>query len=474
VIESVKNDENMCGGVLVSATQGRTGKTIVSLALCASLKNRGLSIQPFKKGPDYIDPSWLSKAAGRQCHNIDLFLMSEETAFTSFQNACYETDIALVEGAMGLYDGLDTDGWGSTAHVARLLKIPVILIVDTTRMTSSVAAIVNGYQHFQPDVNIAAVILNNVSNKRHERKLIAAVERHCNIPVVGTIPRNQDLHMTQRHLGHIPTSELDESDAIIQHISNTLEPHLDLDTILTIAKTFQSNISTPSTDSKSNKAKIKIGVMIDKVFNFYYPENLEALRRAGAELVSINSLQDKLPEVDGLYIGGGFPELFLKELEANHTLRLNIANAIEEGLPVYAECAGLMYLCQSICWQDQRHKMVGIIPAEVELSPRPQGHGYVIAEVVEENPLFPVGLVMRGHEFHHSKLHETGKLNYTYRLKRGHGINGTSDGVTYKNVFASYTHLHASGAPQWAEAFVTLVSREQRSKPRVAELAKTR
>jgi len=371
-------------------------------------------------------------------------------------------DIALIEGAMGLYDGLGTEGWGSTAHIARLLKVPVILIVDATRMTSSVAAMVSGYQHFQPDVNTAAVILNNVSNSRHKGKLIAAVEKHCEIPVVGAITRDADLFMSQRHLGHIPLSEVDDSDYIIQRIYNKVESQLDLDTILDIAGNIQADIFDSPVGLKTEKDQVKIGILRDRVFNFYYPENLEALRGAGAELISINSLQDRLPEIDGLYIGGGFPEFNLQKLEANYLLRQNIADAIEDGLPVYAECAGLMYLCESICWQGQRYEMVGAIPAEVELCSRPQGHGYVVAEVTGENPFFTNGISLRGHEFHHSRLRKKGNLDFIYRISRGYGIDGTSDGVMYKNVLASYTHLHALGTPQWANGFVSLVERERR------------
>jgi cobyrinic acid a,c-diamide synthase len=205
--------------------------------------------------------------------------------------------------------------------------------------------------------------------------------------------------------------------------------------------------------------------MLDSAFNFYYPENLEALTRAGAELVYINSLQDRLPEIDGLYIGGGFPEFFLRSLEANNGLRQDIASAVEDGLPVYAECAGLMYLCRGIRWQGQYHEMVGVLPAEVEIARRPQGHGYVVAEVTGENPFFPVGLTLRGHEFHHSKLINTGGLDFAYRMRRGRGVDGDRDGIVYNNVFAAYTHLHASGAPAWADAFVSLASKERKHQP---------
>jgi cobyrinic acid a,c-diamide synthase len=389
--------------------------------------------------------------------------MPEETVLASFRQACQGADVALIEGAMGLYDGLDSAGWGSTAHLARLLNVPVILVVNAARMTGSIAAMVMGYQHFQPDVEIAGVILNNVSGSRHERKLTTAVEQYCRIPVVGSIPRDTDLCVRERHLGLIPFPEAEKAGSTVERICRKLEPHLNIDGILNIARSFEVTAAIPLTGFKNKASLAKIGVMLDRVFNFYYPENLEALSRAGADLVFIDSLQDRLPEVDGLYIGGGFPELFLKELVANRSLRSDIANAIEDGLPVYAECAGLMYLCRSIIWQGQRHKMVGIIPAEVDLSVRPQGHGYVEAEVIQKNPYFPIGLTLRGHEFHHSKLSKLGDVKFAYRIRRGHGIDGEVDAIIYKNVFAAYTHLHALSIPEWAESFVSLASKERKS-----------
>jgi cobyrinic acid a,c-diamide synthase len=442
---------------------------MVSLALCAAFRKRGLSVQPFKKGPDYIDPSWLTSAARRKCRNLDLFLMSEETLLASFQQACQGADLALVEGAMGLYDGVDSAGEGSTAHLARLLNIPVILVVNSARMTGSIAAMVMGYQCFQPDINIAGVILNNVSGSRHEHKLMAAIEQYCRIPVVGSVPRDPDLSMAERHLGLIPFPEADESESIAERICCKLEPHLDLDRIMAIARSAEVDFRDPPTSFESRTGLAKIGVMLDPVFNFYYPENLEALSRAGAELAFINSLRDRLPEIDGLYIGGGFPEFFLDKLEANRGLRWDIGDAVDSGLPVYAECAGLMYLCRGICWKGQRHEMVGVIPAEVEISQRPQGHGYVVAEVTGENPFLPIGLTIRGHEFHHSKLAESNGLDFAYRIRRGQGINGNADGIVHKNVFAAYTHLHALGTPQWADAFVSLAS-QKRNCPTVSSL----
>lgn len=449
--------------IVIAAPQGRSGKTIISLGLCAALKQRGSSVQPFKKGPDYIDPSWLGAAAGRSCCNLDAFLMTQEALLTSFQRACQGADLALVEGAMGLYDGFDHQGSGSTAHIARLLGAPVILVVNTARMTRSIAAMVLGYQHFESGSNIAGVILNNVSGSRHEDKLTAAVEQYCGIPVVGSIPRDPNLHITERHLGLIPYPEAEESASVIERVGQSLEPHLNMDSILAIAHSARANFPVPAVSSEKKSPVVKVGVMLDRVFNFYYPENLEALQQAGAELIFIDSVQDqRLPDIDGLYIGGGFPELFLEGLEANRSLRRDIAWAVDGGLPVYAECAGLMYLCQCIRWHGQRHEMVGVIPAEVELSQQPQGHGYVVVEVTHENPLFPVGLTLRGHEFHHSKLSKLGVLKFAYQIRRGQGIDSKVDGIVYKNVFAAYTHLHALGVPLWAEAFVFLALLERK------------
>jgi len=472
----VKSDRTF-GCLLISSPQGHSGKTIVTVGLCNALKRRGLSIQPFKKGPDFIDPSWLTIAAGRSCRNLDLFLIPKDKLIQTFDQACEKADLAIVEGAMGLYDGLDTQG--TTAEIARLLNIPILLVINTTRMTSSIAAMVMGYQHFQKDVPIAGVILNYVSGARHESKLRNAVEQYCGIPVVGSIPKDQDFYIMERHLGLIPSSESSEAELSVERIGRKLESQLDLNKILTIArsskappipslllkkrKTKKSPLPLGERDRVRGNArtqKVRIGIIRDHAFNFYYPENLEALVNEGAELVFINSFKDRLPEVDGLYIGGGFPEFFLKELEKNRGLRKDIAKAIEASLSVYAECAGLMYLSQKIHWQGRSYEMVGAIPAEVQVSEKPEGHGYVIAEIMDENPLFPIGLTIRGHEFHHSKVSVKKDVKFAYQIRRGHGIDGKRDGVLYKNMFAAYTHLHALGTPCWAEAFVSLAAKE--------------
>jgi cobyrinic acid a,c-diamide synthase len=343
-------------------------------------------------------------------------------------------------------------------------------------MTTSIAAMVKGYQLFQTDIKIAGVILNYVSGRRHEEKLRGAVEQHCGIPVVGSIPRDPDLLIAERHLGLIPSLESDGAMSLVERISKKLEPHLDLEGILAIAKEFRPPRPVPSPSWERNEEregqspKARIGIMRDRAFNFYYPENLEALKKEGAQLLFINSFMERLPEVDGLYLGGGFPEFFLQDLERNRELRENIAKAIEEGLPVYAECAGLMYLCRSIHWQGRSYEMVGIIPAEVQLSERPEGHGYVIVEVIEQNPFFQIGLTLRGHEFHHSNLSGAENLRFAYRVKRGEGIYHQLDGIIYKNLFASYVHLHALGTPEWANGFVSMASKEKQSNQGVTPL----
>jgi cobyrinic acid a,c-diamide synthase len=452
--------------LMISAPCGHSGKTIVSIGLCNAFRKRGLIVQPFKKGPDYIDPSWLSAAAGRICRNLDGFLMDEEVLCQSFFNASSEADLALIEGNMGLYDGIDEEGKGSSAYLARLLRIPVILVVNTARMTRSIAALVSGYQHFEPDTPVAGVILNNVSGARHEKKLVDAVERHCHIPVLGAIPRDNSMTITERHLGLIPFREIGAGNDQVERLSTKIEAHVNLDGILSVAEKAEVYPASVKTRERTGETVVRIGVIFDQVFNFYYPENLEALAASGAELVFINSLKDRqLPHIDGLYIGGGFPELYLEELTANRSLMSDIASAVEEGLPVYAECAGLMFLSKGIIMEGKLSKMVGVIPVEVELSKKPQGHGYVEAEVLSENPFFPPGAGLRGHEFHHSRVIDAKNTKRVLNMQRGKGIDGGSDGIVYKNMYAAYTHLHALGTPHWAEAFVSLSLRGRKGGP---------
>lgn len=457
--------------LVIAAPQGRSGKTTVSLGACAALASRGLVVQPFKKGPDYIDPSWLSEAAGRPCRNLDSFFMPDPDKLRhAFLKGARGADVCLVEGNHGLYDSLEEDGCGSTAEVARFLAAPVILVVNAARMTRSAAALVLGYQSFEPETPLAAVILNNVAHARHESKLRQAIESVCHIPVVGALPRDEKLTIPDRHLGLVPRGEDEGLLGAIRACQEALERYVDLEALLAIARRapdmgdFTPAEPVDEAQAQGRRSPVTpptVGVLRDRAFTFYYPENLEALEEAGARLVFIDALQtERLPAVDALYIGGGFPEMFLDELSANRSFRQDIRDVIMGGLPVYAECGGLMYLSMCIHYQGRAGEMVGVLPCEVEMTTRPQGHGYVMAETIGENPFFPPGTRLRGHEFHNSRLiNYSGDLPVAFRLSRGNGLGpgadgGQCDGLVYRNVLASYMHLHIGGAPDWAKGVV--------------------
>jgi cobyrinic acid a,c-diamide synthase len=448
--------------LVIAAPQGRSGKTTVTLGLCAAFKARGLALQPFKKGPDYIDPSWLSEAAGRVCRSLDPFFYQQpEDLLRAFVRPAQKADLSLVEGNHGLFDSFDETGVGSTAAVARTLDAPILLVVNATRIGRSAAAIVHGCQTFEAGTNIAGVVLNNVAHGRHEARTRQAIESHCGIPVVGAIPRDEKLTIPDRHLGLVPREEEETLLSAITACQHAIERHLDLDLVLDIARAASVLPALEQEDFSNQvdqESKVKIGVLRDRAFTFYYPENLEALERAGANLVFVDAFVDtELPSLDALHIGGGFPEMFLDELSANASLRAAIREAIENGLPVYAECGGLMYLSQRIVWGEKSAQMVGALPCEIEMTGKPQGHGYVVALVEHENPFFEPGTILRGHEFHNSRLISTSteKLLITaYQLSRGRGLGDYHDGLLYRNVLASYTHLHIGGAPEWAKGLV--------------------
>ncbi|MHB8158086.1 MAG: cobyrinate a,c-diamide synthase [Desulfocucumaceae bacterium] len=447
--------------IVVGAPSGRSGKTTVTLGLLAAMKSAGMTVQPFKKGPDFIDPSWLTMVTGRSCRNLDGFMMTREAIRNSFLNNTADADIAVVEGAMGLFDGVDIEGSGSTAEIAKAIAAPVILVVDTTRMTRSVAPLVRGFMSFDPELKVSGVILNKVARPRHENMLREAIDRYCGIPVLGVIPKGQQFNIPDRHLGLIPAAEREDLVASVAEIGQAAIRLFDMKKIFEIAEaapflTVARQAQGGDCDLTEGGRPV-IGVFRDRAFTFYYPENIEALIKAGAELVYIDSLYDKrLPDIDTLYIGGGFPEIFAEELQANESLGRAVKDGVEGGLPVYAECGGLMYLSRTLAWKDRSYRMSGCLPFDVAMSDRPQGHGYEVVEVESENPFFPAGSVIRGHEFHHSKLEniDETKLSFAFRVTRGWGIDGSRDGAVYKNVLACYSHLHALSCPGWAEALV--------------------
>ncbi len=444
--------------VIVSATHRSSGKTTITIGLCAALAQKGLKVQPFKKGPDYIDPMWLGYAAGRDCHNLDILMMGEEGILSTFQSASKTADLSIIEGNKGFYDGLDIDGRDSTCHLAHLLKSPVILIVDTRGMTRGIAPLLLGYQQFEPNNMIRGVLLNMVASSRHEEKLRVAIERYCGLEVVGALPAMKDIEIEQRHLGLIPIRENDQLAAIVDGIAGTIKEHVNLERVVDIANLALALPEVKVKMSPILPPSIRLGVARDQAFTFYYPENLDALCRAGAEIIPFNTLTDEhLPAVDALYFGGGFPEMFLESLAQNKSLLADIRVAIERGLPVYAECGGLMYLSQSISYNGISKKMVGAIPCDIEVFAKPQGHGYVTIEETMDAPWSCFDGQGRGHEFHYSRVVNPQDLTFAYNIVRGKGVDGKYDGIVYKNVLASYAHLHSVGAPQWAQRFVDFV-----------------
>ena len=495
-------DETEFPRLIIAALRGGSGKTILSVGVIAALNKLGKSVAAFKKGPDYIDAGWLALAAGRPCYNLDSFLLSRSDNLQSFLSHSADHDISIIEGNRGLYDGIDLEGSTSTAELAKLIKCPVVLCVDCTKITRTMAAVVAGCSQFDPAVMISGVILNRVANSRHEKKLRDSIEHYCGMPVIGAIPKLGEQHFPERHLGLVPTPEHDWANNSIEAISSIAEQHIDLDAVIAIAekapdlgrevrrqksedrgqkaedrgqrtedrgqnagagnRRLETEVQRPTTSvqhpvSSATKPVVKIGVIRDSAFQFYYPENIDALVARGAEIVYVSPLKDPgLPELDALYIGGGFPETHAEQLSANTRFNSQLKALAEDGFPIYAECGGLMYLGEQLVLENKSYPMVGILPVAFDFFKRPQGHGYTIVKVEGQNPYYDVGSEIRGHEFHYSRVskRDSQKSDLVFRMQRGTGIEKDRDGILYKNVLATYTHVHALGTPGWAPALV--------------------
>nr|VFJ77897.1 MAG: cobyrinic acid a,c-diamide synthase [Candidatus Kentron sp. FW] len=459
----------------LSAAHKSSGKTTITVGLCAALRARGIVVQPFKKGPDYIDPIWHGMACGRDCHNLDFHTMSHDEIREVFIRESAHADINLIEGNKGLYDGVDIQGRNSNAALAGLLETPVVLIIDTRGITRGVVPLLLGYQAFEPKVEIAGVLLNRVGDSRHEGKLRAAIDYYTDLPVLGAIPQDTDIEVPERHLGLIPGNEFGNPDGFITRAAEIIEANAELEHLIDIAGAAPplviegdhhgNSLPGPGMDTPSPQSIVKIGIPRDPAFGFYYPGDLTALRRAGAELVFFDTLSDPaLPPVDGLFIGGGFPEVHMETIEANTTLRKSIRAALRNGMPAYAECGGLMYLTRGISWHGKRCEMVGVIPAETIMHERPQGRGYVVLRETGKGPWDRSGQdgqTIEAHEFHHSSITTVPtpgeELQYAYEVLRGHGIDGQHDGIVYRNILAGFSHLRDVAENHWARRFVEYV-----------------
>lgn len=444
--------------LLVAGLSGDSGKTVVSLGLLLLLRRAGIEVRAFKKGPDYIDPSWLAWASAHRARNLDTFLMGAETVHASFFQHGITDGVNLIEGNRGLFDGLDAAGTHSSAALARVLSAPVVLVVDATKMTCTAAALVLGCQRFDPGISIGGVVLNNVNGQRHQNVLRTAIESRCGIPVLGALPRAARNPIPERHLGLVPPQEHEDMRRVEQELLRLVENRLDLEAVLSMARGAPSlQAAAKNLTPVPNAQGLRIGFVRDSAFSFYYPENLEEIERAGAEPVFCSALEaEALPrDLDALYIGGGFPETHVQKLSGNPAFLQSLREASDDGLPIYAECGGLILLARSLIWKSQRHAMAGVLPLDVEVFGTPQGHGYCELRVDAPNPFFPEGAMLCGHEFHYSRVAgDAGAIATSCAVLRGTGCQAGRDFFVKGNTMAGYTHLHALATPEWTAGLV--------------------
>ena len=438
---------------------------MIATGVTAALRSRGVPIQCFKKGPDYIDPMWLGAASGKPCYNLDFNTMEDGELLDLFGSRSVDDGINLIEANKGLYDGVDTAGSDSNAQLAKLLKTPVILVIDTTGMTRGIAPLLCGYQTFDGNVELAGVILNKVGGARHEGKLQAAVETYSDIPVIGSVWRNGSLNIPERHLGLTTPGETSQLDAMIDNLEQVARDSINLHHLTGIAKSVTPLRRTVTPAPKSHARRVRIGIARDPAFGFYYADDLEQFVVEGAELVSFNTLTDKsLPDVDGLFLGGGFPETHLDNLSANTDLLVDIKARIEAGMPCYAECGGLMYLCRSIEWHGQHKNLVGVIPADAVMYPRPQGRGYVQYSTTKAHPWGKQDLIFPAHEFHYARLENLQEgPAFARNIVRGQGIDGKHDGICLHNLVAGFCHIRSTRQNPWVRNFVEFVKKSGRA-----------
>jgi cobyrinic acid a,c-diamide synthase len=445
----------------IAALKGGSGKTTLSLGVIQALRDRDLSVAPFKKGPDYIDPFWHSEAAGAPCRNLDPYLMGREQVLSSFGYHGRGFDAAVVEGNRGLFDGMNTAGSFSTAELAKWLASPVVLAIDCSMTSRTVAALILGCKEFDPEMNLAGVILNPVANARQEKVIREAIQEYTGLPVLGAVPRLA-LNMPERHMGLVPPQEHQAVADALHLAAGSVAAHVDVEALWSLMNSAPELADTGPPqglfpDHEPQGDGPVIGVVRDAAFGFYYPENLEALANHGAKLAFCSALEDPdLPQIDALYIGGGFPETHAAELAANQPFRDAVQKAARDGLPIYAECGGLMYLGESITLAGEKFPMAGVFPVDFDMQKKPQGHGYTRCTVEADNPFMPIGYEFKAHEFHYSlpTVAAGFEPSFAYRIHRGKGILGSGGGIMLNRVLGTYHHVHCLGAAKWAPGLV--------------------
>ena len=445
--------------IIIAGTRSGVGKTTLTLGIIAALRKKGLSVQAFKAGPDYIDPTYHSKASGKACANLDSWMLSKDAIIELFSRRAETADLSIIEGVMGLYDGLKDTELGSTAHLAKMLDCPVILILDARSLSRSAAAVALGYKKFDRKINLEGIVLNNIASMSHNNYIKASTERKTRIPVLGCLPRNLALKLSQRHLGLIPLEEKKLYSGFYQKLSKLIEANINLAKVLEISRHAKSLPYPKEVVFKKElpKDRVTIAIAKDKAFNFYYQDNIDILNHLGADIITFSPLKDrKLPiGIDGLYIGGGFPEIFASGLSNNKSLRRSIYQKAEEGLPIYAECGGLMYLVESLTdFTKRKFSMVGIFKCSVSMEGKLHRMGYVDVQVIKDNILSSKGDKNRAHIFHWSHLANTpSNSSFAYKIIK-HKDNVFYDGLTRRNVLASYAHLHFATNKKFVKNFI--------------------
>jgi len=445
-------------GIVIAGTHSGCGKTTVSLGLMAALKRRGLRVAPFKVGPDFIDPGHHARITGRTSRNLDGWMLARAYNLEAFRKSCADAELAVVEGVMGLYDGSDgkTEN-GSTAQMAKWLGLPVLLVVDARSMARSAAALVQGFENFDPTLRFAGVVFNRLGSPRHLDYLREAVEGAVRMPCLGGLLREDAIAMPERHLGLVTREELPWDEAAVGRLADCIEAAIHVDKLLTDLPEIAVRAAVPVGPARPAGA-VRIGVARDPAFCFYYPDNLELLEGSGAQLLFFSPIQDACapPDLDGIYIGGGYPELFAERLAANESMRRQIRTHSLAGMPIYAECGGFMYLCSEL--QDQQGRsfpMVGGFPFKTRMLPRLKALGYREVRLARTTILGTGGAVIRGHEFHYSEmLAPPSGTDAVYRIAGRDGIQSAPEGHLARRTLGSYIHLHFGSAPQAAEALV--------------------
>ncbi len=439
--------------LVIAGAHSSAGKTTVAAALMRALSSKGVKVQPYKVGPDYIDPGYHTAAAGRRCRNLDAWFLGGDGVREVFLRSAAGADISIIEGVMGLYDGRGSGGEGSTAHVSRLLDAPVVLVLDARSMARSAAAMVLGYKNFDPGVRLCGVIVNRVGSDRHYKLLKDAIESGAGVPVLGRVGYGADVELPERHLGLLPTPENNNLSGLLDALAHKITGELDLEGLVRLA----GGASAPAAPEvmvfpeKVAEPQVRLGLVLDRAFNFYYQDGLDILTALGSEIVPCSALEGPLPAgLDGLYIGGGFPEMFAGEISENLEFIEGVRRESGRGMPIYAECGGMMFLSGSItCFSGREYPMAGIIPGKTVMLKKRAGLGYVTALALGDSVLAAAGRRIKGHEFHYSVMRGLDPQDHAYLLEK-EGESPRPDGYARGNLLASYLHVHFAGCPEEA------------------------